>query len=288
MPVARARYVIVHYHIFKNAGTTIERVLEREFQQRFATVHGGPPESDLDEIDLSSFVELHPEITAVSSHHFRYPKPRCRHTVFFDCCFLRDPIARLVSCYKHFRRSDSNDICSRWARSSSPREFVTRLIEEAPHQVSDVQVNQLANAGAFVRPADEHDLDRAIEVVRDMAFPGLVEMFDESMVVAEYCMRPAFPTLRLEYVSENVSDTAQQGPAKAPEYWEDFWGRRLYERLLRMNRLDMQLVRRMKSEIVRRLDMVPQAAERLADFRERCAHLAVPPVVAVCHSTAVD
>jgi hypothetical protein len=109
-----------------------------------------------------------------------------------------------------------------------------------------------------------------------MAFPGLVEMFDESMVVAEYCMRPAFPALRLDYVPENVSETAPQGPAKSGEYRADFWGESLYERLLRMNIMDMELVRRMKFEIVRRLDLVPHASDRLADFRERCARLAAP------------
>jgi hypothetical protein len=209
--------------------------------------------------------------------------------VLFDCCFLRDPLARLVSCYKHFRRSGSNDLYSRWARSSTPREFAVRLIEEAPHQVSDVQVNQLANAGAFVRPADEHDLKRAVKVVREMAFPGLVERFDESMVVAEYCMRPAFPTLRLEYVPENVSDTAPRDPVrtKSPEYWGDFWGKSLYERLLRMNRLDVELVRRTESEIVRRLDLVPQASERLDDFQARCARLAAPSL-ALSRSAAAD
>jgi len=273
VPVVRTRYVIVHYHIFKNGGSTVEYVLEREFAERFATIHGSDPDTALDAADLVEFLRQHPGITAVSSHHLRYPKPLSRQTVFFDWCFLRDPLARLYSSYNHFRRSNSDLLLARWARSYGPREFAMRLIDEAPHQVSDVQVTQLANGGAFTRPADEKDLERATAVVREMAVPGLVEMFDASLAIAEYFLRPAFPALRLEYVAQNV-DGARCATEQSREYWEDVWGKDLCGRLLRMNEMDTELVRRTKREIERRLERVPRVAEKLADLQLRCARLA--------------
>ena len=149
-----------------------------------------------------------------------------------------------------------------------------RLLNEAPHQVNDVQVTLLANGGTFTRPADEQDLERATAVLRDMAFPGLVELFDESLVVAEYFLRPAFPKLWLEYVPQNVSHPARKLPAESREYWEDFWGKDLCERLLRGNAMDLELVHRAKLEILRRLDRIPRVAERLANLQLRCARLA--------------
>jgi len=140
--------------------------------------------------------------------------------------------------------------------------------------VSDVQVTQLANAGGFTRPADEQDLERATALIRDMAIPGLVEMFDESLAVAEYYLRPAFPTLRLEYIAQNVRRAAQHPPAESREYWEDLWGEDLYKQLLRMNEMDMELVRRAKCEILRRLNRIPRVSEKLADLQRRCARLA--------------
>ena len=277
VPVVRTRYVIVHYHIFKNGGSTIEYILEREFPGRFATVHGRDPDAALDAADLTAFLGQYPGLTAVSSHHLRYPKPLARQTVFFDFCFLRDPLARLYSTYNHLRRNDPDSLYARWARSYSPQEFAMRLIDEAPHQVSEVQVTQLANARAFTRPADDQDLQRATAVIREMAVPGLVEMFDESLVVAEYFLRPAFPTLRLEYIPKNVSLAGRRAPAESREYWEGVWGKELCGRLLRMNEMDMELVRRAKREILRRLDRVPRAAEKLADFQSRCARLALVP-----------
>ena len=114
-----------------------------------------------------------------------------------DCCFLRPPLERLVSLYKHFRRTDSSDPLSLHARRDAPREFIKRLLDHSPNLVSDVQVTQLANAGAFARPACERDLERATEVFCDMAVPGVVELYDESLVAAEYFLKPAFQALRL-------------------------------------------------------------------------------------------
>ena len=274
VPTIRQRFVVVHYHIFKNGGTTIEHVLEREFPRRLATLHGSDSDSVLDGEDLLEFLKQNPEIAAISSHHLRYPKPKSRGMVFFDCCFLRDPIERLYSSYNHFRRSASADLYSRWARSYNPSDFAARLVEYAPHQIGNVQVHQLANAGAFTRPATERDFDQAVATVKDMAIPGLVEMFEESLVAAEYFLGPAFPNLRLEYLPQNVSASPRAMQVKSANDWRDIWGAELYERLMRMNALDVELIRRTRIEILRRLDSIPRLPEKLANFRSRCGRLA--------------
>jgi len=287
VPVGGARRVVVHYHIFKNGGSTIEYILERAFPGRFATIHGGDPDAVLDAADLAAFLDQYPGIAAVSSHHLRYPKPVIRGTVLFDCCFLRDPLARLYSSYNHFRRSDPVPPYSRWARTYNAREFAKRLIDEAPHLASDVQVTQLANAGAFTRPANDEDLERASAVVREMAMPGLVEMFDESLVAAEHFLRPAFPGLRMEYIAQNVGPVAH-APHDAREYWENLWGRELYGLLRRMNEMDLELVRRARGEIERRLRQVPRAEERLRDLRARCERLAAAAEERAAEAAAQD
>lgn len=274
VPVSRAKFILVHYHIFKNGGTTIEHILERQFHRQFATIHGHEGDAVLDANDLVGFLRQHPWVTAISSHHLRYPKPINRQTVFFDCCFLRHPFRRLQSCYNYFRRSNLNHPHAGWAQSCTARDFLIRLIDEAPHQVSDVQVTQLANAGVFARPANHADLERATALMHDMAVPGLVEMFDESLVAGEYYLRPAFPALGLEYVPQNVSPALTHVEPDSREYWAELWGKDLCERLQRMNEMDLELVHRANAEIRRRLDKIPQVSEKLADFRSRCAGLA--------------
>lgn len=264
------RFVVVHYHIFKNAGTTVECVLEREFPGGFARLHGPAPDSILDAEDLAAFLHDHPGVQAVTSHHLRYPAPAVRDFIFFDCCFLRHPLDRLDSLYSYYRRIDSTDPLSRNAHRQTPGEFVRQLLERSPEQVSNVQVTHLANRGAFTRPANESDLARAVQTVRDMALPGVVEMFRESMVAAEYFLRPAFPGIRLDSTPANVSRRVKPGAAERERRLIQLWGSGLYEELTRVNELDIRLFDRAGDEIRRRLSLVPALAARMAEFGDRC------------------
>ena len=71
LAVPQTRFVIIHYHILKNGGTTIESILQREFGDRFATLHGKTDDSILDGKDLTKFLRLNKYISAISSHHLR-------------------------------------------------------------------------------------------------------------------------------------------------------------------------------------------------------------------------
>ena len=273
LDVPATRFIFVHYHIFKNGGTTIESILRREFGAGFATVHGPDDESVLDGKSLTEFLRQHPGISAVSSHHLRYPKPVVPGWVIFDCCFLRHPLDRLVSLYNQFRRCDSSaPFCVR-AKHETPREFMRHLVRDSPHMVSDVQVTQLANAGVFARPANERDLERATLAVHDMSVPGIVEMFDESLLAAEYFLKPAFPELRLHHFPENVSRPWRvNGPGPLPNLEQtlvDLWGAEVYADLLRLNQLDLELFRQTKIENQRRLSLIPNLEERLVEFQAR-------------------
>lgn len=269
----RMRFVVVHYHIFKNAGTTVERILEREFPGRFARLHGPSSEATLDAEDLTAFLRDHPNIQAVTSHHLRYPAPGIRNTVVFDCCFLRHPLDRLDSLYSYFGKIESADPLCRSAHRRTPREFVRHLLDRSPEQVSNVQVTHLANRGAFTRPANEADLERAVQTVRNMALPGVVEMFQESMVAGEYFMRPAFPSIRLGSAPANVSRRILSGVAERERRLVQRWGGDSYAELTRLNELDIQLFDRAADEIRRRLSLIPAVPDRLAEFGARCREL---------------
>ncbi len=266
------RFVVVHYHIFKNGGSTIASILQREFDQHFVTLHGPADSSTIDASGLTQFITNNPDISAISSHHLRYPKPAIPLGVVFDCCFLRHPLERLQSCYTYFKKLNSADPLSRLTRQHSPAAFLGKLLDDFPHLVSNVQVTFLANGGVFTRPADQTDLERAAATLREMAFPGLVYRFDESLVAAEYFLRPAFPNLTLEYVPQNVSRPLGGAIEERQESLRNTWGADLYETLVRLNQADLELFRIAEREIMRRFSLVPQAEERLAEFRSRCPY----------------
>jgi len=109
--------------------------------------------------------------------------------------------------------------------------------------------------------------------VREMSVISVVDLFDESLVAAEYFLCPAFPSIQLEYVSQNVS-------RKDAEPFRDAVGTTIYQQLEKMNHLDGELLSQARAEVRRRFELVPDAQEKLAAFRRRCTGLeGAPPRV---------
>jgi hypothetical protein len=270
VPAEPERWVLLHHHIFKNAGSTIEYVLRRSFEEQFATLHGPAHDSVIGGPALAAFLDANPEIAAVSSHHVRYPVAVIPGTILFDVCFFRNPLRRLWSMYRYFRFTDAAGRLARCARTAQAPAFFDLLLGEYPHLVNDAQVNALANSGVYTRPPTRRDLHVAFERVRQICVLGVVELFDESAVTAEYFLRPTFPALRFEYVTQNATGTLH-------EDWEDEFrseiGEARYAHFERMNRLDMQLFAFAKEELLRRYEMVPERSARMDSLRRRCEEL---------------
>lgn len=70
------RTIIVHDHIFKNAGSSADRLLHMAFGNDWATLEGPTPTSLLRPDELATFVDDRPEIVAVSSHLLRHRSVR--------------------------------------------------------------------------------------------------------------------------------------------------------------------------------------------------------------------
>lgn len=247
------RFVILHYHILKNAGTTIEEILDRNFGERFARLDTPDREGLISNAALLSFVDRNPHVKAVSSHHIRYPVPRAAGFIFLDLCFLRDPIDRVRSMYDYFRkRPAAGDAVSDFANELGLGEFVAWLVERYPYQVTDVQVNLLATGGECDPAPGEKDLDRAIERMLNTSFLGVVDCFDESMVAGRHLLRPVFPDLDCAQPPVNVSSEPGSTLAARIRHLEDACDPRVYAELLRLNALDCRLVSLARAEVGRR------------------------------------
>ena len=250
-----------HYHFFKNAGTTIEEILARSFGH-FARLDNADPDRPISNAELLEFLERNPRIEAVSSHHIHYPMPRALGFLFFDICVLRDPLERVRSMYDYFReKSFPGYSLSDLANRTGPGEFLAELVERAPFHVNDVQVNLLAN-GEWDHPPREDDLERATRRMRTASFLGVVDRLAESLVAAEYALRPVFPTLDCAQPAANVS------PRPRPPL-EEICDPPIYRKLRELNRLDTELLERARAEVMRRFEATPDAEERLQRLDKR-------------------
>jgi hypothetical protein len=268
------RFLILHYHIFKNAGTTVESLLQKNFPQTFARFEADSRNTQSSAAELLAFVREHPELQAISSHPLRYPRPSARGFVFFDLLFLRDPIDRLGSIHTYFQQGAStDDPLSRLAHESDRRGFFAELLDKHPHIANNPQVNMLAGDGAYTRPPGPADLARATRTMLDAALPGVVDCFYESLVAGQYFWHPVFPNLDFAAAPANVTCPPGSTLAGRRAEIEKACGPRLYRELTGLNELDLELVRRARAEVARRFHLVPRHEERLQALIEEVRRL---------------
>ena len=191
------RFVLLHYHFLKNAGMTVFAFLMRSFGDGCAEVDTPDRDGHVACADLLALLERKPEVKAVTSHQIRYPVPAVPGYIFFDLCFLRDPIDRLRSMYYYFRaKPQPGDPVSDFACSSGMGDFLAQMVDRMPWYIADAQVNLIANGIANDIPT-EHDLERALARVLNTSFLGVVDMYTESLIAGQYFLNPVFPEARL-------------------------------------------------------------------------------------------
>jgi hypothetical protein len=250
--VSCVRFVILHYHIFKNAGSTMEDILDHSFGDQFGRLETGVDGGLIANPDLVQFLDARPRLCAFSSHQIRYPLPVAPGYLFFDICFLRDPIDRLRSFYDYFRqRPNPTDPMSDLANGSSLGDFVVGMIRDHSLFIRNNQVNFLACGGDSDEP-DEHDLDLAIRRMMATSFLGVVDCFEESVAAGAAALRPAFPALDCVRPAVNVSRGMQGSVADRIAELRDACGPKVFSELLRITELDRRLVDLAREEVLRR------------------------------------
>jgi hypothetical protein len=266
------RHIILHHHIFKNAGSSLDSSLAAQFGQAFThfEMDGNP----IDERALVAFLDRQPLLEVVSSHNFMGGPIesilRSHGYRAFHLAMVRRPFQRLLSIYKYFRRTHTGHDLSRLAAQLDIQSYGRLLIERYPHMVDNPQVNILANDGFYGHAVCEDDLSRAWDRYSKYSLCAPVERYDESMVVLEYFNAPVYAPngLNLAYVRQNVSE-----PIFGEENVKETLGEATFDWLRRLHEFDERLWSFANAELNRRICRVPEFDQRLASFKVRCQRL---------------
>jgi hypothetical protein len=198
------RTVILHYHLFKNAGTSFDGILRRNFPSSWVSREFDNPNNAE---RVSAWIESEPSATAFSSHTANGPVPAIPGVRVISCLFLRDPIARIRSAYQFERRQilARGDAASpeQRARHASLEAYVrARLAVRGDCQCRDFHCARLAS----VVPGPEPELERAKAGLERLSFVGRVEDFQRSM--AQFCAlaTPVWPGFDAPAMHLNRSD----------------------------------------------------------------------------------
>ncbi len=206
------RTVILHYHLFKNAGTSVDRVLQRNFPGRWVTAEHPSQRAD-NSAAVGAWIAATPEAVAFSSHTAIGPLPRVAGVRILPLLFLRDPIDRILSAYRFERKQDAETLGTRLARSHDFEGYVrARLAIHGDRQCRNFQTHRLA---AF-RPGPEPEIDRALAALGEIELAGIVEDFAGSMRRIAQALLPLFPAFRFDAPRLNRSDP-ELAPEMSPE-----------------------------------------------------------------------
>ena len=172
--------ILVHYHIYKNAGTSVEKNLAESYGHKWAVCEGAPEQVRLSNNDIAAFARANPGIRAISSHKAR-PFPASRR--FFPILFLRHPIDRARSVYS-FAKRDPAQPDHAMAYNLSFNDYVNWALDTPGVPLRNYQVIHLSQASFRVANIAEavacpEDLREVRDFLSSLPFLGLVRRFEE-------------------------------------------------------------------------------------------------------------
>ena len=262
--------VILHDHLFKNAGSTIDWALRQCFGEAF--VEQRDRQFSGADFFLAA-MRANPALRVVSTHQFRPPLPEIPHTRVFTLMMFRDPLERAISVY-HFnrRRGDRDDRFAKAARAMSLRDYIDWSMQPGiPSTLCNFHIAKCLD-DTFHDPssADGEHLEAARRYIDSVPLVGLVDRFDDSMVLFEHLLREAFPSIDLSYVKRNAGPRLTWRDRDKANILREAIGETLFGELRQRNAYDLEVLSYVRETFQRRIGEVPGLEHARADFRSRC------------------
>lgn len=242
------RKIVVHYHVYKNAGTSIDLFLRDSFSDGWVSFER-PATFVLSSSDLASFIQARPDILVVSSHVLRPPAPEGLDV--FPIALVRHPLDRAYSVYSHSRRGEPTYDTSLVARETDFAGFVQWCVDCPSNGgvvLANYQVIHFSSASfrfphIFQAVASNADLDEAINFFRSLPCVGVVDRFQDYFVrLRSELSRWAGQPLDGQTPRENTSpERPQLDLTAAVSSAERELGPKLLEKFRAANELDYQL-----------------------------------------------
>jgi hypothetical protein len=265
----KERNVILHCHLFKNAGTTLDWALQRSFGSGFID-HRDDMEMRQYGIDyLDQFLGNQATVRALSSHHMpfmpEYKKP------FYWLLLLREPISRIRSVYEFEVKQPVSSLGSEMAKQMDLSEYINwRMQDDVQPVIKNFYARYLCNKAIPDEVINDLDMECAIQRLSlNNVLVGTVERFDESMVFFEESLKGSFPGIDLSYIRQNIGSYESGLPLS----FLDEISPEPREFLLDNNQLDKELHAMISSELEKKIHKIHDFDNKLDSFKKRCDSL---------------
>lgn len=234
------KILFLHHHIFKNAGTSLDRALRCVFGKSMYFYDTNEPGGVIDESMLADFIKtnISQEIACLSSHQSCIKLPKNTDYKQINFVILREPLRRFLSIYNYHKRIiPAKTKLDFLARELSFKDFMIWIIKKSPTISANFQTNFCSRTVTISRPISETDLMIAKENLLQSEGTGIVERYDESVTLFNSILEKYHIKKKLISYQENTSK--QQTDTIA--FINEELGMNLVNQIKEMNALDYKL-----------------------------------------------
>jgi hypothetical protein len=266
-----SRTVLVHAHMFKNAGSTFDWSLQRCFGDAFVD-HRDDDAMREGAAYLGPYLLDRPRLRALSSHWVAFPLPQIDAIDIRLAIFFRHPLERIRSVYTFERQQQGvNNPGTEHARKLGFVDYVRWRLQPGVGPVIRNFHTRYCSGRSTGKDLEEV-YDSAIATIESTPLLGLVHRYDESMVLFEYHLQDVFPDIDLSWKLQNSSVGELASSAEKSRTVEcDL--EPVMEQVAAANSYDLRLFAEAESRFEQALERVPDVELRLQDLRSRSEHL---------------
>ncbi len=240
------KHIIIHYHIFKNAGSTLDSMLKETFGEQWGEHDKLQAAAFISPQEMGEFIQTHPELKAVSSHHAVLPVPEIPGVEVIPALFLRHPLDRVRSVYD-FERRQGQEVgpVSKGAEHAARLSFADYLRWRLDMTVNGVihnfQTMRMVFHPRYNRhPLKDTDFDLASSRLLALPFFGLVEQFDDSIHLLSGLLAQRGVSFATNYVARNQSQRDGNLQSRLDRMRAEL-GEEMWQEILSRNHYDLKL-----------------------------------------------
>jgi len=235
----KKRIVLLHSHIFKNGGTTIDGILKNNFGPNALSLES-PDGNFISPKKIEEIVRNDLTAKSISSHKLPVLSTKNNDTVFIPLVMIREPLDRTKSMYLFYRRQEQaiSHECL-LAQRTTFTEFVSALMEtRLDGSFSNLQCKFFL--GNQTNPSSDNWPLIAYKIQATQCL-GVVDLFKESITKWGNYLKGFIPSLDLAFERQNVTPNR---PSKLEYRLEEIkkeLGKTIVDIFVQRNKFDYKL-----------------------------------------------
>ncbi len=236
----RSKVIIAHYHLFKNAGTSVDAILDKNFSSSWQKVEfkNIPQQSNANLVQ--DWLVKNQNISAFSSHTAMFPLPQIANISLIPIVFLRHPIARLWSVYKFERKHKK--ILNYSIKLAQKYDFAGYLNYHLDEPKNRSCRNFQTYRFSWLNTKQNlTELEQALGGLDSLPIVGIVEEFDLSMKHYSKEIVRYYPSFQFEPVHKNITSQRDLSLEDKLKEIHSNLDPTTYQRLLDANSDDLKL-----------------------------------------------